>query len=200
VLSAPAPRPRPLARLSAALVTVALSLALGAGCSGAARQDVEQAPPSASAPAQDAGSAVIEAGVAVAAPSMPTGGGASDGSSGGAVVDVAPAPDHCPSGGARQSSGAGDTEASAKTFHEAACGTLGAGESYWWTFTLPAATTGFGLASSGQVSVTVTVLGTTIALDPSVPIPLHTGTPYDVQVTSSGLGAEDYVLLVTTTP
>jgi hypothetical protein len=168
-------------RLAMPLLAVAI-----AACSGANTQLVE-------APPDDAG---------IAAP--PGSGSTPDSSTGGGGVvspDSGPvggsAPSQCPASGKKQTPGGGQTEADATSFNSAACGTLDAGQSYWWTFELPKSASKFGIAFTAGVQVELTVAGTTVNIVPGTNLPFHTATPYYLQVSPVGTAPETYVLVVT---
>jgi hypothetical protein len=176
-----------------------LALAL-AGCSGASQQLVDVAPGDPSTGDEDASTPAAGNGS-----SSGGGGGSSSGSSSGASSSGgnggssggAPAPAQCPSDGTQQTSGTGETQSSAMQFDTIACGTLSAGQSYWWTFELPGSTSKFGLAFPGGIQIALTVNGTTMDVTPGTVIPFHRNTPYYVQVAPIGSVAVSYVLVVT---
>ncbi|HEY2510421.1 MAG TPA: hypothetical protein VGI39_06185, partial [Polyangiaceae bacterium] len=156
-------------------LTLALSSLLAAvGCSGAAPQVVEQAPadtngssasqPTGGSSASNGGSSTGSSGAgsgstnsggstsggASSPPSNEDAGSPPDPSSGGGGFDAGTAPDHCPQGATHQANWGGGSEHSATSFDGTACGMLGPGRTYWWTFMLPASASNLGVVFSGN--------------------------------------------------
>jgi hypothetical protein len=165
-----------------------LLAALAAGCSGATPQLVEAAPDGAASSGAGGSSS----------------GGSSSGASSSGSGEVTPdsgtigasAPTTCPSNGKKQTPGGGQSQGAATAFNSVACGTLDAGQFYWWTFELPKSASKFGIAFTGGIAVELTVQGTTVNILPGTNLPFHTETPYYLKVSPVGTAPETYVLVV----
>jgi hypothetical protein len=192
------------------VVLAALPLVLAA-CSGANPQLVEAAPDDGGSPPTSSPSPGTSPGTpgGGGGSTTPTGGGGSTGPGGGGSgpgagtgtgtggFDAGVAPAECPSGGTTQTTGIGDSKWSAKPFDTIACGTLAANASYFWTFTLPASTSTFGIAFTGGIRIELTLGGTTVDVLPGGTLPFRTNEPYYLQITPLGSARESYVLVVT---
>jgi hypothetical protein len=179
----------------AAFSAAVLSAVALAACSGASTQIVDTPPPGGSATSSGSGGSGSGSGGSTGSGS---GSGGSQGSgSGSGGFDAGVAPTQCPASGTQQTSGSGDSMADAKPFDKVACGTLAAGESYFWTFTLPAATSTFGISFTGGLKIALTLNGTTVDVVPGASLPFKTKEPYYLQVTPGGSAPESYVLVVT---
>jgi hypothetical protein len=95
-----------------------------------------------------------------------------------------------------QTSGSGDTPFDATPFSTVACGSLSSGQSYFWSFVLPGSTSSFGLSFTGGLSLSLTVKGETVSVQPGATLPFHRNTPYVLEVTPSGSSSESYVVVV----
>ena len=122
--------------------------------------------------------------------------GGNNGSSSGSSSSGGAAPSQCPTNGSQQVSGSGDSQSDATEFDTVACGTLSPGQSYWWTFELPASTSKFGIGFTGGIQIELTIDGNTLSVEPGTTLPFRTKTPYYLQITPSGTASESYVLVV----
>ena len=183
------------------LLGIAFAAVVLAACSGAAPQLVETPP-------EGGGGAVSPGGGSSGGTSgNPSGGGSgspgqggngsSGGGSGSGGFDAGVAPTQCPSGGTEQTSSSGHSASDPTAFDTVACGKLASGESYYWTFQLPASTQTFGIAFTGGIRLELTLNGNTIDVVPGGSLPFKTGVPYYLRVTPLGTTAVSYVLVVT---
>jgi hypothetical protein len=136
------------------------------------------------------------------APGQGTSSGATTGSSGsggsqGTDFDAGVAPNACPAGGTEQTPASGESAADPTEFDTVACGALPAGDSYFWTFTLPPSATKFGLAFTGGIRIELTLNGNTMNVVPGASLPFRTKEPYLLRITPAGNLAQSYVLVVT---
>ena len=205
--------------------TLAVSSLLAAvGCSGAAPQLVEQAPadtgggssaPTSGSSSSNSGSTgsssagsggangggTASGGGVTAPPPSADDAGSSTGSSpdptGGGGFDAGSAPDHCPQGATHPSNFGGGSPHSATPFDGTACGMLGPGRTYWWTFMLPDTASNLGVVYSGNVQLTLFSNGTSVQVGPGAMFPFNPGAEYDLEVTSISSQDEPYVIVVT---
>jgi hypothetical protein len=158
-------------------------------CSGAAKQLVDELPEgTAAASGVDAGAV---------SPAEPTGSSGGQAGSSAAGFDAGAAPDQCPAGATLQTAESGDHEETATPFDATACGSISPGQSYWWTFTLPAAALKFGISFHGNVQIEGACNGTTFGVTPGATYPFAPGAAYDLRVSSTGSKSEPYVIVVT---
>ncbi|MGO8997630.1 MAG: hypothetical protein ACLQVI_30300 [Polyangiaceae bacterium] len=200
----------------------ALAALAFAGCSGASTQVVDVAPSegsgttatngSSSGGASSSGSPASNGGGSSGGSSSGSGtangngsgngngngssSGGNNGSSSGSSSSGGAAPSQCPTNGSQQVSGSGDSQSDATEFDTVACGTLSPGQSYWWTFELPASTSKFGIGFTGGIQIELTIDGNTLSVEPGTTLPFRTKTPYYLQITPSGTASESYVLVV----
>jgi hypothetical protein len=191
--------------MSKSLTPFLLSLAplTLAACSGASAQLVDTAP-------SDGGSATSSGGGPTGSSAGSTNSGNGNGNGNGSAnngndedagengngFDPGAAPAQCPAGGVAQVPSGGDSQSDATPFDTVACGSLEAGRSYWWTFTLPAATSKFALSFTGGLQIALTLDGTTVDVAPDATLPFRTKDPYYVQITPQGNDTTSYVLVV----
>jgi hypothetical protein len=175
-----------------------------AACSGASAQLVDTAPSDGGNAASNGSGATSSAGNAGNGNGNNGNGNGNGGNNGsdedaggnGNGFDPGAAPSQCPAGGAAQTSGSGDSQSDATPFDTVACGSLDGGQSYFWTFTLPASTSKFALSFTGGLQIELTLDGTTVNVTPGAALPFRTKDPYYVQITPQGNGATSYVLVV----
>jgi hypothetical protein len=190
-------------RLLIALAAVAL-----AACSGAAPQLLdsprdEDAGASATGPGTTGSSSSGSGSTSGSSGNGSSGTGNGNGSSGqgssggGSDFDAGVAPASCPAGGTEQTSASGDSASDPTPFDTIACGSLAAGDSYFWTFTLPASATKFGLAFTGGIRIELTLNGNTMDVVPGATLPFRTKDPYYLRITPEGSLSQSYVLVVT---
>jgi hypothetical protein len=191
--------------LRAAGLVVALAAPALAGCSGATEQLVELAPSDGGAPASSSSTGSGDNGSDDASTGdngNGSGNGSTSGNGSGSTNgngngnDPGPAPPQCPPGGTQQTTASGDSQSDATPFDTVACGTLTAGETYFWTFTLPASASKFGLSFTGGLQIEITIDGTTVSVVPGASLPFRTNDPYYVQVSPLGSTTESYVFVV----